>query len=136
MHVLLTQDELFYTGRTVWLEARGEGKAGQRAVVHVLLNRAEARKTDLIYEASRPWQFSGWNPDQAVRDQARMLTLTSLSFRRALSAVLDALDERPQDPTLGSQHYHADWLVPPPDWAEGHTPAVVIGKHKFYNTVR
>lgn len=133
---LLTPDELFYTARTVWLEARGEAREGQRAVVHVLINRAERYDTDLLYEASRPWQFSGWNPGLEVRDQARRLTLASLSFRRALEAVLEALDERPNDPTFGSLHYFATWFDPPPSWAEGHEPAVVIGRHQFYNTVR
>lgn len=132
--MLLTPDELLYVARTVWIEARGEPREGKRAVFHVLANRAGRRGTDLIYEAARPWQFSGWNPGDHHREKARQLTLASSSFRHALCAVLEALDE--DDTTYGSRHYHADWMNPFPDWAVGKRHVAHIGQHLFYEGIR
>jgi spore germination cell wall hydrolase CwlJ-like protein len=134
--LLLTPDELLIVARTVWQEARGEPRAGKLAVVHVLHNRAKARNTDMATEALRPWQFSGWNPHETNRAPSRNLTINSASFRHCISAVLEAVDEieAGQDPTLGSKHYHANYVQP--HWSREHAPAVVIGRHIFYNTIR
>lgn len=129
-------DEVLIVARTVWQEARGEPREGKRAVVHVLNNRAKKRGTDMAYEAHRPFQFSGWNTGEVNRLKSRQQGLESASFRRAFSATLEALDEieAGQDPTRGATHYHADYVSP--DWARGHTPVVVIGRHRFYNDVK
>ncbi len=131
----LPLDELLIVARTVWQEARGEPREGKRAVVHVLWNRAQKRKTDMAYEAHRPWQFSGWNAGEVNREPARVVDFTSSSFRNCMCATLEAVSEIENgiDPTLKSLHYHANYITPP--WAKGHRPAVVIGRHLFYNTV-
>jgi len=128
-------DELLIATRTVWQESRGQPFPGQVAVAHVIWNRAQAKGTDMGYECHRPWQFSGWNVGDPSRLSSRFKTVQSTSFRQAMRAVLEMLDnvERRIDPTSGSKHFHADYVHP--SWAQGRTPVLVIGAHLFYNDI-
>ena len=61
--------EVDVLARTIWGEARGEGKEGMEAVASVILNRTEiAKRLDgywwgntIIQVCQKPYQFSCWN---------------------------------------------------------------------------
>lgn len=122
--------------RTLWMEARGEPDAGQRAVAHVIWNRferAEGRLT-LAGVCMADQQFSCWN---AAKDDSNRERMNALSmddpllkkFRRMISETRVA-----EDPTGGATLYHAAWMSPRPAWAL--SPRVAfrchIERHVFY----
>jgi N-acetylmuramoyl-L-alanine amidase len=124
-------EDILIAGRTIFGESRGEVYEGQRAVAHVILNRA--RKEGGISQAClRPKQFSCWNVGDATRNRMISVTTDDPKFRTAIRAFLEAVDEA--DFTLGSTHYHVATISP--YWAKGHIPCLVIGNHAFYNDVK
>lgn len=57
----MTANALLTVALTLWLEARGEGEIGMRAVATVIHNRAGGDVSKLEYVCTRPRQFSCWN---------------------------------------------------------------------------
>ena len=133
--MLYALDDILIAARTVYGEARGESFKGQKAVAHVIRNRAIAGDDgpdhSMAAAALRFRQFSAWNRDNPNREKALKADVLDPGFRRALRAVLEALDE--EDFTEGSRHYHARYVKP--EWARGHNPVAEIGEHVFYNNV-
>jgi N-acetylmuramoyl-L-alanine amidase len=126
----LSIEDILIASRTLFGEARGEPYQGQKAVAHVILNRA--RKEGSVAAAClRPKQFSAWNIGDATRERMVTVTTEDPKFRTAIRAFLEAVDEA--DFTQGSCHYHVKTISP--YWAQGHTPCLVIGAHAFYNDV-
>lgn len=112
--------------KTAWDEARGEGEAGMKAVLHVLKNRAEAEGTDPAEEALKPKQFSGWNDPKRLKklkDTDKRLK----EARRLTKVVFSGEDE---DPTKGATHFHASSVDP--YWKKAMKKTATIGKHFFY----
>lgn len=134
--------------RTIWGEARGEGRHGMEAVAAVIMNRLAISQhkggsfwwgNDVIGICKAPWQFSCWNPGDPNLLKLQMVGTgdpvfaTSIRIaRRALSGLLD-------DPTVdvnsgvGATHYHHRAMQP--KWARGHRPISSIGNHVFYYLV-
>lgn len=60
----LTEEEIDLLAKIVWVEARGESKEGQRAVVEVVFNRMTSDLfPDTLYDVlsqKKPTQFSSW----------------------------------------------------------------------------
>ncbi len=124
--------------RTLWGEARGEGAEGMKAVACVILNRVKVAQekgrfwwgNNIIQVCQKPYQFSCWNRSdpnfrklQSV-DKEDLYFATALRIaRRAVAGVLD-------DITGDATHYHAANIKP--YWAQGKTPTIMIGHHKFY----
>ena len=135
MSVPYALDDVLIAARTVYGEARDQPFRGQKAVAHVIRNRAVSGKDgpdhSIAAAALRHRQFSAWNRDNPNREKALAADVSDAAFRRALHAVLEALDEN--DFTKGAEHYHARWIKP--EWAVGHTPVAEIGDHIFYNGV-
>lgn len=134
---MISLSDLDIAAKTVWGEARGENVLGRLAVAHVILNRwrhKSGRFGDTISEVcQQKWQFSCWNANDPNRDKMEALTPDSKDYRRAMIAVLEALNSD-EDPTYGSTHYHADSVSP--KWARGHEPCAIIYHHRFFNDVR
>lgn len=132
----LTLEDLMIAARTVWGEARGEPETGQKMVAHVILNRWRAITGQFTADRTvaatclRTRQFSCWNPKDP--NFAPMLAAgpEDHTFRHALAAVLEALDEI--DPSRAT-HYHTRDVLP--DWVGGRVPVVTVGNHLFYNDV-
>jgi N-acetylmuramoyl-L-alanine amidase len=126
--------------KTVWGEARGEGDDGMLAVACVLVNRLRRGRPghdgSLLEVCVRRKQFSCWNDGDPNLDKIRALTPDDALYRRALIAVLRAIDlaGTPADPTHGATHYHA--LAVTPYWAPGMRETATIGRHRFYSAVR
>jgi len=111
----------------VYHEARGEPHEGQKAVVHVILNRAEQRQKPVKDIILQPFQFSWAN--QGRRPQIKDYQ----ALEQCAVAVRDALDERMMGKTLnGADHYRATYVNP--TWDDGMKKIAKIGNHVFYRS--
>lgn len=143
-----TAGDQLVLARTLWGEARGEGKVGMEAVARVIINRLREHYRGCSSASAvclDPAQFSCWNDGDANRAQMLRLDRNSsdADFRDALeiaAAALtqDSLDAKVPDPTLGAKHYVATTLPAAlrPRWLLDKTPCAVIGRHEFYNNIR
>lgn len=122
--------------RTLWGEARGEGRDGMRAVASTILNRA-ARPgwwgRSVAEVCLRPRQFSCWLESDPNRAKLLAVDGRDRHFATALSVAVDALAGILPDYTFGATHYHA--LDCAPSWVKGRAPCAVIGRHAFYNDI-
>jgi spore germination cell wall hydrolase CwlJ-like protein len=126
----LSIEDVLVAARTIFGEARGEPYEGQKAVAHVILNRA--RKEGSVAAAClRPKQFSCWNVGDPTRERMVTVTTDDPKFRTAIRAFLDAVDEL--DFTGGATHYCT--LVTYPKWAKDQVPDFIIGNHKFWRNI-
>ncbi|WP_341913694.1 cell wall hydrolase [Ferrovibrio terrae] len=134
--------------RTLWGEARGEGRQGMIAVAWVILNRArkpcwwsrnkgDGIEDDTIEAVCRdPWQFSCWNVSDPNRAKLLAVDTADPAFRLALAVAEDALAGRlPPDPTSGACHYKVSSLPWPKDWGEPRDADFVHGHHAFYRGI-
>lgn len=133
--------EIDVLARTLWGEARGEPLEGIEAVACVILNRVKIAQakggywwgSGIIGVCQKPYQFSCWNKSDpsylkllAVSDKNIHFATCLRIARRAVAGVL-------ADKTGGATHYHADYVSP--YWSRGETPAVIIGRHIFYQLI-
>lgn len=119
--------------RTVWGEARGEGRRGMAAVASVVMNRARNPRwwgRDVISVCRRPWQFSAWNPDDANRRLLLAVTESDPQFRTALELADLALKGELVDETSNADHFHTH--AARPLWSQGRRPVAIIGGHRFF----
>lgn len=134
--LILTLEDVLIGTRTIWMEARGESLEGRIAVGHVIKNRRDYKLGDrwnTIGQVCLDWlQFSGWRENDPNFTTALKLTSDDKLFRECQVAFLISYDSR--DTTGGSRHYHANYMTP--NWAAGHRPVMVLGRHIFYNDVR
>jgi len=129
-----------WLARTCWGEARGEGKAGQRAVASVILNRIEHRRYPSTVQAvvRQRWQFSMWNAGEPNGIAASAVTDADAQFRSCLEVADEALTGRLVDATGGATLYYSPSAMRPPgsvpsDWNfDVLRFTVQIGKHRFY----
>lgn len=117
-----------------WREARGDGREGMRAVMHVVKNRAKAAGHSWASICAAPWQFSALTahgdpelvifPVHGQRDWESFETAMQLA-----SDLLEGIDT--EDITGGATHYFADG-IPQPSWAKGMTQTARIGRQTFF----
>lgn len=122
--------------RTIWGEARGEGRAGMQAVACAILNRAKDPGwwgRSVAEVCLKPWQFSCWLESDPNRAKLLAVTAQDRQFAQALDLAQAALAGDLADYTFGATHYHMVEIAP--GWASGHTPCAVIGRHAFYNDI-
>lgn len=122
--------------RTLWGEARGEGRAGMQAVACVIVNRAQDPGwwgRSVAEVCLKPWQFSCWLDSDPNRAKLLAVTAVDKSFALGLQLAQAAMAGKLADYTFGATHYHAVEIAP--GWALGHTPCAVIGRHAFYNDI-
>ncbi len=121
--------------RTVWMEARGEGDEGMRAVAHVLVNRLfdERWGVTLALVCLAPFQFSCWNTNDQNRKAMAAIDDDDPVLQKCRDFILAAINGEP-DPTNGSTHYYASSIAAPA-WVHGATLQAKIGHHTFYSGV-
>ena len=139
--------------RTIYGEARGEGKQGKIAVGRVVRDRAkEARRHRAEAGKNHPLfgdgslevactaliqLFSCWNLNEPNRKVVLVKTLPDALddrwFLDCRSAALDVILGFEADPTCGSTHYHTAAVAPA--WPRGKRPVCQIGSHRFFNDV-
>ncbi|MGQ3053111.1 MAG: cell wall hydrolase [Roseateles sp.] len=128
--------------RTLWGEARNQGRAGMEAVAHVIFNREADRRWrgrgGLAAICLQPAQFSCWNAGDANRKPCLDVDATDAQFAQAQQVVQAVRASRATvppgpDPTGGATHYHAVGVMP--TWALAGELTVRIGQHLFYRNV-
>lgn len=130
---------------TLYGEARGETWEGQRAIVHVILNRyahpgwwsrqqGDGIPDDTLAAVCRdPYQFSCWNPsDKNSAILRNPNTLKKPEVQRLRRAIEQELESPGIDPTHGATHYCTRKVAPYTGWAKGRKPVKIIGNHQFY----
>lgn len=108
--------------QTVYYEARGESRAGQEAVAHVVVNRSAAWKRPICAIVYQPSQFS-WT-SQSMRSPF------GNSWIIANTIAGDVLEGESTDPTNGALYFHSTSVHP--SWANKKQFMLQIGRHKFY----
>ncbi len=137
----LKELEIDVLARTIWGEARGEGKEGMEAVASVILNRAQVAKrlngywwgNTIIQVCQKPYQFSCWNKLDPNFKKLIAVDEEDMHFATAMRVARRAMLGFIKDATYGATHYHT--LNISPDWAKGQKPTTRIGHHVFYSLV-
>lgn len=112
----------------IYHEARNQPFAGQIAVGHVILNRAEQRGLTVKEIIFQPQQFSWANGG------ARPPIKEYEAIETAFAAVEACLKERQEGKDLcGADHYFADSIAEP-SWAAKMELIAKIGNHTFYRS--
>jgi hypothetical protein len=130
---------------TLWGEARGQPVQGIIGVGNVISNRVRdaQRRWGTTWQdvCLRRWQFSCWIREGGEANYERMVDLVSETaahhplkdkvMRQCWWIARGIVDDLLLDVTKGANHYYAD-VIPPPKWAKGQEPTVVIGLHRFF----
>lgn len=129
--VQVAEEDVNYMASTLFMEARGEGDIGMRAVAHVILNRMNHGGYGgwSVYDVvTSPWQFSPWNRgwhQPAIRNQWQQDR-----WDEAVTIATEVLSGQSVDPTEGALYFHATYVRP--RWARGARGRTRIGNHIFY----
>ncbi|HEV7368942.1 cell wall hydrolase [Arenibaculum sp.] len=134
-------DEVDTLARTMWGEARGEGRVGMEAVANVVVNRVAFSKArggywwgnSVTEVCLKPWQFSAWNPGDPNAVKLRRVNSTDQAFSLALEIARLAVAGKLPDRTGGATHYHTRAVSP--GWKAGAIKTASIGAHEFYRGV-
>jgi N-acetylmuramoyl-L-alanine amidase len=136
--------------RTLFGEARGEGKQGMVAVACVIYNRAVIAGDyeddhgmphplygdgSLASACKAPLQFSCWNAGDPNRALIERVTESEPIFLVAVGIGTDAENDQLDDITNGATHYCDKRMPLPPAWAKGKTPCFALGNHLFFNNI-
>lgn len=115
---------------TGFREARGEGREGIRAVLHVIRNRVNAGYGDWDHVITKKWQFSSLT---APGDSQLVVWPDSPDpiFETCMNLAEEVFNNTDPDITAGSTHYFNPHVVLP-DWAAGMQLMATIGNHVFY----
>ncbi|MEQ8829740.1 MAG: cell wall hydrolase [Alphaproteobacteria bacterium] len=126
------EGEIDILARTLWGEARGEGRKGMEAVAAVVMNRvADPRWPGTVRGVVlQPWQFSAWNANDPNRDRMLHVMPDNPAFATALEVAREAVAGRIADPTGGANHYEA--LSNDPWWTKNAVMTASIGRHEFW----
>ncbi|HTJ64761.1 MAG TPA: cell wall hydrolase [Alphaproteobacteria bacterium] len=138
-------DALDTLARTLWGEARGEGREGMEAVAAVIANRIDISLAhggrywwgrDWISVCRAKAQFSCWNPGDPNRAKLLAVDDSDPSFRLAKEVAADAMADRIADPTFRATSYKVASLPWPYAWGHFRLPLIEIGRHAFYDLTR
>lgn len=133
--------DIVVLAQTLYGEARGEwkhvGLTAFIAVGNVVVNRwrQKAWFGKTVEEVClKPWQFSCWNVDDPNRVILEELDRSSEDalFKICLQTAEGVLLLEWPDLTKGADHYYADTLLSPPEWARQKTASVHLGHHIFF----
>ena len=138
-----TQTDFDVLARTLWGEARGEGRAGMEAVACVALarqavvirrpgRRRQFGGPDVASICRAPMQFSCWNAGDPNYRWLTAPTIAAADFMVARAIAIKALNGQLLDTTGGADHYCVSRIAGQTAWARGKTPTAVIGGHSFF----
>ncbi len=133
--------EVDVLARTLWGEARSEGKEGMEAVASVILNRVKLSQrmggywwgNDIIQVCQKPYQFSCWNKSDPQYQRVISVSTEDVYFVKCIQVARRALLSLIDDPTKGATHYHADYITA--SWSDIRKKTETIGHHIFYRLV-
>lgn len=115
-----------------WREARGEGRDGIRAVLHVIANRATAQKKSWAQIVYASLQFSSMTYPHDPQ-LTKVPVLPDLTFVECYELADSIFTGGDFDLTNGATHYFAD-SIPPPEWAATMTQTAKIGHQTFFKS--
>lgn len=147
-----TPNDIDVVARTLWGEARGEGRDGVMAVAEVIRNRWRAAQAFLrrhpaekkhplfgdgtlagVCKAS--FQFSCWNSNDVNLPKLLAVTKADWQFVMCLDVADILVTNHLSNSTLGATHYY-DKRISPPPWTVGAKFCGAIGHHRFYRDVK
>ena len=127
-------------------------------VINVCQNRAADKRWSRLGLKNVPlvrWAFSCWEPKggpdinhdplqladnfETLMNRAQRLLAgeePSDKLRDCLAVAEGCVAGAMVDSLFGSTHYYAEWMNPPPKWANGLTPVVTEYGHRFFVGVR
>jgi len=122
--------------RTMWGEARGEGRAGQVAVAWTVRNRVRdprKRWPTLYWKACKQaGQFSCWNLLDVNRPKLLAVTAADAVFKDCVSIAGEVINGTINDPTKGSNYFYDSSIPQPAFWkSKKIVPTVTIGRLHF-----
>lgn len=114
-------EDLYYLSRTMWAEARGEGREGMLHVGSVVLNRVRDNRfrNTIKGVVLQPSQFSVWNPNNPNYRRIRSVDESNAQFRVAVDAARHLLNEGAINTYLYFEHRSLG------------RRGTVIGNHRF-----
>lgn len=120
--------------RTVWGEARGQGRIGMESVAAVVQNRVHNPRwwgTDWLSVCRKPEQFSCWNSDDPNLPKMMAADGSDAAFVTALAVADETINGKLVDPTGGADSYF-DVSIAPPSWATSDKFTTEIAGQRFY----
>lgn len=127
-----TVDQADYMARTIYGEARGEGKKGMQAVANVIMNRVKkggwygASIKDVVL---KPYQFSCWNEGDPNR--TIIINASAAQLKQAREIADKVIAGELPDITGGATHYYAN-TISAPYWTKSMKKVATVGSHYFY----
>lgn len=121
---------------TIWMEARGESKAGKIAVARVIKNRTERRyqsNGNVVGTCLKPFQFSAWNH----KDPNRMALAEAMNSQRGKKQIEEIQEiweqVKEEDSDFPAVLYHTTQVSP--KWSKSKLVTKIgqIGNHIFYD---
>lgn len=127
--------------RTLYGEARGEGRDGLVGVANVILNRfalwdrhPHFGHGTIESVCLAPWQFSCWNEGDPNLNKLVKVTAEDPAFADCLQVAEDALNGLLEDNTNGATYYYVRGSKMP-QWAFGKDSCAVVGRHLFFKDI-
>lgn len=117
---------------TLYMEARGEGEHGQRAVATVIYNRAHGKAEKMKSVCLKPKQFSCWNGKTPKSVKIAPKTRSDAKAYELCLAIEKELLTGKFEPLGDWTHYYNPRLCAP-KWARG-AAKTQIGNHVFLKT--
>ena len=126
--------------RTLYAEARNDGKVGMEAVASVIYNRAKGNKDNFTKACLKPKQFSCWNKftkEEADPKNFKIKIPNSVNknkknealWKEAMQIVADMLNGTFKPTTTANMYFNPQKCSP--KWANELTDVKMIGSHKF-----
>jgi spore germination cell wall hydrolase CwlJ-like protein len=115
-----------YMVLTVYYEARGESRQGQKDVAKVIMNRAKSRNWPISHIVFAKKQFSCWNAGVANAPKVDVIELLAVSANCA-----EAVTEWDKGDTINGATHYFNPNKCSPEWAKSMTVVSVEGNHIF-----
>jgi hypothetical protein len=121
----------------IWREARGEPPLGQRAIFHVILNRAKERGRPVEQVILQPKQFSSFNLGEP---NSILFPVPRTPDYKVFESICDFITDPEMlsyDITFGALNYLRTDAIPKTQWAlilrtRGYKE-IVFGAHTFFH---
>lgn len=128
-------EQLEYFAKTVWGEASGESRRGQRGVACVIKNRVNMPSFPNTYKkvVLEPLQFSVWNENsKRLKEMKNLKVDKNETYAEIVDICREVMQPNHYDITFGADHYEALPEDQEPSWADDTKRTVRIGNHEFY----